>query len=58
MQRLTSYHQNKPGSSRCCDWASLTIAKALRKSEKTIRLHRDRAFKALREALSPENDDD
>jgi DNA-directed RNA polymerase specialized sigma24 family protein len=37
---------------------TLTIAKALRKSEKTIRLHRDRAFKALREALSPENDDD
>ena len=29
---------------------AVTIAKTLKKSEKTIRLHRDRAFKALRAA--------
>jgi DNA-binding NarL/FixJ family response regulator len=40
------------------DPEAMTIAKALKKSEKTIRLHRDRAFAALRAALSTENDDD
>lgn len=34
----------------------VTIAKTLRKSEKTIRLHRDRAFKALRAALCGESE--
>jgi hypothetical protein len=34
----------------------VTIAKALKKSEKTIRLHRDRAFAALRAATSGEAD--
>lgn len=33
----------------------VTIAKTLKKSEKTIRLHRDRAFKALRAALLGES---
>lgn len=35
---------------------TVTIAKALNKSEKTIRLHRDRAFKALRAALCGESE--
>jgi hypothetical protein len=35
---------------------AVTIARALGKSEKTIRLHRDRAFAALRAALLPEDD--
>jgi hypothetical protein len=34
---------------------TVTIAKALNKSEKTIRLHRDRAFKTLRAALCGES---
>lgn len=34
---------------------AVTIAKTLKKSEKTIRLHRDRAFKALRAALLGES---
>ena len=38
------------------DPEAMTIAKALGKSEKTIRLHRDRAFATLRAALSPEKD--
>ena len=41
------------------DPGTITIAKTLGKSEKTIRLHRDRAFAALRAALarkSPNND--
>jgi hypothetical protein len=37
---------------------AMTIAKALKRSEKTIRTHRDLAFAALRVALSTENDDD
>jgi DNA-directed RNA polymerase specialized sigma24 family protein len=40
------------------DPQAMTVAKALGKSEKTIRLHRDRAFAALRAALSQENDHD
>ena len=35
---------------------AVTIAKTLKKSEKTIRLHRDRAFKALRAALLGESE--
>ncbi len=35
---------------------TVTIAKALNKSEKTIRLHRDRAFEALRAALRGESE--
>jgi hypothetical protein len=35
---------------------AITIAKTLGKSEKTIRLHRDRAFAALRAALSRESE--
>lgn len=35
---------------------TVTIAKTLKKSEKTIRLHRDRAFKALRAALREESE--
>lgn len=35
---------------------AVTIAKTLKKSEKTIRLHRDRAFKALRAALLEESE--
>jgi hypothetical protein len=38
------------------DPRAMTIAKALGKSEKTIRTHRDRAFAALRAALSAEDD--
>jgi DNA-directed RNA polymerase specialized sigma24 family protein len=34
----------------------MTIAKALGKSEKTIRTHRDRALAALRAALSSEGE--
>jgi DNA-binding NarL/FixJ family response regulator len=39
---------NEPGA--------VTIARTLRKSEKTIRTHRDHAFAALRAALSSETD--
>lgn len=35
---------------------AVTIAKTLKKSEKTIRLHRDRAFKALRAVLLGESE--
>jgi DNA-directed RNA polymerase specialized sigma24 family protein len=35
---------------------AVTIARTLGKSEKTIRTHRDRAFAALRAALSSETD--
>ncbi len=35
---------------------AVTIAKTLKKSEKTIRLHRDRAFKALRAAMLGESE--
>lgn len=35
---------------------AVTIAKTLKKSEKTVRLHRDRAFKALRAALLGESE--
>jgi hypothetical protein len=35
---------------------AVTIAKTLKKSEKTIRLHRDRAIKAVRAALSGESE--
>jgi hypothetical protein len=38
------------------DPGAVTIAKTLGKSEKTIRLHRDRAFAALRPALSRESE--
>ena len=38
------------------DPSAMTIAKALGKSEKTIRTHRDRAFAALRTILSSEDD--
>jgi hypothetical protein len=38
------------------DPEAVTIAKTLKKSEKTIRLHRDRAFKALRAALTGESE--
>jgi hypothetical protein len=38
------------------DPSAVTIAKTLGKSEKTIRLHRDRAFAALRAALSRESE--
>ncbi len=34
----------------------VTIAKTLKKSEKTIRLHRDRALKALRAVLLGESE--
>lgn len=36
---------------------AVTIAKTLKKSEKTIRLHRDRALKALRAALRGESEE-
>jgi DNA-binding NarL/FixJ family response regulator len=35
---------------------AVTIAKTLKRSEKTIRLHRDRALKALRALLLGESD--
>jgi hypothetical protein len=36
---------------------AVTIAKTLKRSEKTIRLHRDRALKALRAALLGESEE-
>ena len=39
------------------DPGAVTIAKTLGKSEKTIRIHRDRAFAALRAALSRESEE-